>query len=66
MNTTIALMLIAVCFGGVAWGIRQVAQRAKTCAAHDPMAGRAAVVLGYLCGIISVGLLIAAVIIPRE
>jgi hypothetical protein len=66
MNTTFALVTMAVCFGGLAWGIGQIQRKAKTCAAHDHKAGRFAVILGYFCGIVAVGLFIAAFLMPPE
>jgi hypothetical protein len=60
MNPSVALAVVAVGFGGVAWVIERGEQKAKTCAVHDRRVGGVARILGILCGIVAVGLLATA------
>ena len=60
MNPSLALAAVAVCFGGLAWGIGRAERKAKTCAVHDPKVGGVARVVGVFCGLAAIGLLALA------
>jgi len=65
MNGSIAMAVVALCFGGLAWGIGRVESKAKTCSVHSRAAGRAAVALGVLSALTSGALLIGALLFWR-
>jgi hypothetical protein len=65
MSASIAMAVLGLCFGGLAWGIGRVESRAKTCSVHSRAAGRAAVVLGVLSGLTGAALIIGAFLCRR-
>ncbi|MDX1934857.1 MAG: hypothetical protein SFU56_19845 [Capsulimonadales bacterium] len=60
MHPSIAMILIAAAFGGVTYITERTERRAHSCPVHNRAAGKAARLLGVLCGFVAAGLLFAA------
>jgi hypothetical protein len=56
----LALLTLSLAFGGITTGILAVQRRAKTCTHHDHAAGKAALALAGVCGLIALAVLVGA------